>query len=201
MTLLKSAKIYLLGFFIGTLFSFLLFLLSPDTFLWLIELLVRKMAAQLEFGKGIHLDVSAVIILNNFSASFIMAYGGTLLSRIRMRINPGTIKSYYFLLHSFPALILFLNGFVLGAFLILYVAYYHEKVLMFLLGILPHGTFEIPGIIISGAIGLRLAALGKLESVTELKGHMNNELLGTLKIYLVAVVLLVIGGIIEGMSM
>jgi stage II sporulation protein M len=118
-----------------------------------------------------------------------------------MAINGGTMGSYYLLLRTFPVLILFLNGFVLGAFLILYLTYFHERVFEFLAALFPHGVFEIPGIILAGAIGLKIAELGKVESVPELKNHIGDVAKGTLYRYLVAVALLVIGGIIEGSRM
>lgn len=199
--ILKSAKIYLAGFITGTLLCYLLFNTFPEIYLALINLLIRKIEAQLEIGRAFHLNFSAVIILNNISASFIMAYGGIILSRIRTAISRGSMKAHYLLLRAFPVSILFLNGFVLGAFLILYITYYQEKMFKFLFGILPHGTFEIPGIIFAGAIGLRIAELGKLGSLNELKDSMDTVVGGTLKTYLVAVALLVIGGIIEGSRM
>ena len=199
--IVKSAKIYLFGFITGTVFCFLLFHTFPQVYLALINLLIRKIEAGVAFGRAFHLNFSAVIILNNFSASFIMAYGGSVLLRIRMAVNGGTMKAYYLLLHTFPVVILFLNGFVLGAFLILYLLYYHERMLDFLTALLPHGTFEIPGIILSGAIGLKIAELGKMDSVSKLKNRMRDETMGTLRMYLAAVLLLVIGGIIEGSSM
>lgn len=195
---IKSAKIYLAGFITGTIFCFLLIHTFPQVYLALINLLIRKIEAQMEFGKAFHLNVSAVIILNNVSASFIMSYGGVLLSKIRMAMNGGTMGSYYLLLRTFPVLILFLNGFVLGAFLILYLTYYHERVFEFLAALFPHGVFEIPGIILAGAIGLKIAELGKSGNVLELKSRLNKVVKGTLRQYIAVVVLLVIGGIIEG---
>lgn len=196
--IVKSARIYLAGFITGTILCFFLFNAFPQVYLALINLLIKKIGAQIELGRAFHLDFSAVIILNNVSASFIMAYGGVILSRIRMAINSGSMKAHYFLLRAFPVAILFLNGFVLGAFLVLYLSYFNEKMLAFLTGLLPHGSFEIPGIILSGSIGLGIAELGKLKSVDELKNRMNDEAMGTLRRYFVAIALLVIGGIIEG---
>jgi uncharacterized membrane protein SpoIIM required for sporulation len=196
--IVKSAKIYLAGFITGTLLCFVLIHTFPQVYLAFINLLIKKIEAQVEFGRAFHLNISAVIILNNVSASFIMSYGGIILSKIRMAINRGNMGSYYLLLRAFPVFILFLNGFVLGAFLVLYLTYYNEKMFEFLAAILPHGSFEIPGIILSGAIGLKIAELGKLESVSELKNRMSDAAKSTLQRYLVAVALLVIGGIIEG---
>lgn len=198
--IVKSAKIYFFGFITGTVFCFLLFHTLPQVYLALINLLIRKIEAEVALGRAFHLNISAVIILNNVSASFIMAYGGAILSRIRMAAKGGTMKSHYLLLHTFPVAILFLNGFVLGAFLVLYLSYFHEKMLDFLAALLPHGSFEIPGIILSGSIGLKIAELGKMDSVSKLKNRMNEETMGTLRMYLFAVLLLVIGGIIEGSS-
>ncbi len=197
---IKSAKIYLAGFVVGTVFCFLLIRTFPEIYLAFIELLIRKMEVQMGFGKSFHLGIPTVIILNNVSASFIMSYGGTLLCRIYMALKDGTVKACYLLLHVFPVLVLFLNGFVLGAFLLMYLTYYSEseRVFKFLAGLFPHGVFEIPGIILSGAIGLRIAELGRLENVAELKNRMNSAVKGTLGRYIIVVVLLVIGGIMEG---
>jgi stage II sporulation protein M len=118
-----------------------------------------------------------------------------------MTIRSGTMKTYYLFLHLFPVFILFLNGFVLGAFLLLYLTYYSERVFEFLAALFPHGVFEIPGIILAGSIGLKIAELGKLETVQELKNRMNNVVKGTFSRYLVVVALLVIGGIMEGSMM
>ncbi len=199
--IIKSAKIYLIGFIAGTAFCFLLIRTFPEIYLAFIKLLIGKMEAQIGFGRSFHLSISTVIILNNVSASFIMSYGGTLLSRIYMTIRSGTMKTYYLFLHVFPVFILFLNGFVLGAFLLLYLTYYSERVFEFLSALFPHGVFEIPGIILAGAIGLKIAELGRLDAVPELKSRMNNVMKGTFGRYLVAVILLVVGGIVEGSRM
>lgn len=194
----KSAKIYLAGFLVGTVFCFLLIRTFPEVYLAFIKLLLGKIAAQVEAGKSFHLNVSAVIILNNVSASFIMSYGGTFLSRIYMTIGGGTMRAYQMFLYTFPVFVLFLNGFVLGAFLLLYLTYFSESVFKYLSALFPHGIFEIPGIILSGAIGLEIAELGKLKTAQELKNRINGAAGGTLRRYFVVVALLVIGGIIEG---
>lgn len=197
---IKSVKIYLAGFLAGTVFCFLLIHTFPEIYLAFIRFLTGKIAAQVELGESFHLNIPAVIILNNVSASLITSYGGTLLSRIYMYMtkDDGTMKGYYLLLYTFPVFILFLNGFVLGALLLLYLTYYSESVFRYLAALFPHGIFEIPGIILSGAIGLKIAELGKLETVSELKNRMNSVTKGTIRRYLVVVALLVIGGIIEG---
>lgn len=199
--ILKSAKIYFFGFITGTVFCYFLFKTFPQVYLALINLLIRKIEAEVALGRAFHLNIPAVIILNNVSASFIMAYGGVILSRIRMAISGGTTRAHYLMLRAFPVAILFLNGFVLGAFLVLYLSYFNEKMLSFLAALLPHGSFEIPGVILSGAIGLGIAELGKLESMAELENQMNEKVKCTLKRYALAIVLLVIGGIIEGSMM
>lgn len=196
--IIKSAKIYLAGFVAGSVFCFLLIQTFPWIYLAFIDLLMRKIAAQVELGRSFHLNISTVIILNNISASFVMSYGGTLLSKMHMKIRDGVMGAYYLFLYTFPVFILFLNGFVLGAFMLLYVTYYNERVFEFLAALFPHGVFEIPGIILSGAIGLEIAELGRLKSVTELKSRINGAVSGTLSRYAVVVALLVIGGIVEG---
>jgi len=123
-----------------------------------------------------------------------------LLSRIYMKIGGKTMRAYHMFLHTFPVFILFLNGVVLGAFLVLYLTYYNENVSAYISAIFPHAIFEIPGIMLSGAIGLTIAGLGNLDTAAELKNRMNDVATGTIRRYIFVIALLVVGGIIEGSS-
>ncbi|MEE8402094.1 MAG: stage II sporulation protein M [Candidatus Hydrothermarchaeaceae archaeon] len=193
----KSAKIYLSGFLVGSLFCFFLIRTFPQVYLSFMGILIRKIESSVELGESFHLNISAVIILNNISASFIMAYGGNLLSRIYLIIGGDVMRAFYLFLYTFPVLILFFNGFVLGAFLLLYLVFFSESILKYLAALFPHGIFEIPGIILSGAIGLEIAELGKSDSLSKLKRQINDVTKGTLRRYAVVIVLLTIGGIME----
>ena len=196
----KSVGIYLAGFLSGTAFCFLLIQTFPEIYLAFINSLIRKVDVQVEFGKSIHLNISAVIILNNISAAFITSYGGTLLSRVYMKLGGETMRAYRMFLYTFPIFILFLNGVVLCAFLVLYLTYYNENVSAYISAIFPHAIFEIPGIMLSGAIGLTIAGLGNLDTAAELKNRMNDVATGTIRRYIFVIALLVVGGIIEGSS-
>ncbi len=56
----------------------------------------------------------------------------------------------------FSLTFLLANGFVVGVFLYLY--YIQGLLPLFVMGILPHGIFEIPAMLISAAIGFRIGA-------------------------------------------
>lgn len=75
------------------------------------------------------------LFLNNLEACVILFIGGTLLGII-------------------PVLILLLNGLIIGG--ILEVVRKDAGDLAVLASIIPHGIFEIPAVIISGALGLML---------------------------------------------
>ena len=87
-----------------------------------------------------------------------------------------------------PTLGLIVNGYVLG-----FVAYHSilEEGIFILWRLLPHGIFEIPAILISTSLGIRLG--------TDFKNFKKN-LKSAIRVFLLIVVpLLVIAGIIEGL--
>lgn len=71
----------------------------------------------------------------------------------------------------FPLIVLFANGTLLGIFAFLF----KDDISFFLLGILPHGIIEIPVLIVSAAIGLKIGrvCLKKEELKRELFSAFN----------------------------
>ncbi len=78
-----------------------------------------------------------------------------------------------------PILFLIYNGFIIGA--VIYTASQEHGVMLVLVNILPHGLIEIPMILLSVAIGIRLGQ----ETVKKLlgEGNVKKELIGGLEIY------------------
>jgi uncharacterized membrane protein SpoIIM required for sporulation len=191
MSMLKrSAFIYASGFVFGIIISSFLIAVYPYLYFAFIEFLRQKIISQSAMIKNITL----MIIFNNIIAACIASFGGTAVSKVLNLFELETSKNkaiFYFL----PVGILFVNGEVLGLLAVLYM----EHVKMFLFGILPHGAFEIPAIILSGAIGL--------EITEETKGFGNNfqsELTklarGKLLKFSIVAALIIIAGILEGRS-
>tara|TARA_Y100000034_G_C6716675_1_gene316852 strand:- start:368 stop:697 length:330 start_codon:yes stop_codon:yes gene_type:complete len=93
----------------------------------------------------------------------------------------------------FSFLILIVNGYVLGFVASKSVAV--EGILV-LWRLLPHGIFEIPAVMISAGLGLKL---GAYLFVKHKKGDFKQWLLNSLRVFLFIVVpLLIIAAIIEG---
>ncbi len=93
-----------------------------------------------------------------------------------------------------PLLILIVNGYVLGFVASKTVAIEGISILWRLL---PHGIFEIPAIMISAGLGLKL---GTFLFVKHKKGDFKQWLLNSLRVFLFIVVpLLIVAGIIEGL--
>ncbi len=80
-------------------------------------------------------NLAVKIFFNNTRASLIMLVSGTLL--------------------FVPLLILMVNGFFMGFVLKAFLNKGHS-ILAFILGILPHGIFELPAIFLSAALGIRI---------------------------------------------
>ncbi|KPU63890.1 hypothetical protein EP1X_01480 [Thermococcus sp. EP1] len=118
------------------------------------------------------------IFTNNFKAALILSFGGTL-----------TFGGLAFLN-------LVLNGMNLGA--LFYEALSLNDLNVFLLLTIPHGVFEIPGLIIAGATGFKIPyevlrfALGKKEEIiTEEDAKEFFKLVG------ISIVLIFIAAVIE----
>ncbi len=165
----KSIKIFLIGFISGATASSISVLLFPDIYYAFLKLLGKKIEAQASIARSLPL----AIILNNIVASFLCSYGGLIFTKIFLILGSGSPKllrklaffdstvasipderlRYYLPLHIFPIFILFLNGSVLGAFFIFYI----QNVEKYFGALLPHSYFELPAIILSGAIGFEIA--------------------------------------------
>lgn len=79
----------------------------------------------------------------------------------------------------FPILVLFSNGLLLGIFAFLW----QQPWLVFFKGILPHGLIEIPLLIVSSAIGLKIGQIA-FKKVFRKQGQVKPELLQALKFFL-----------------
>lgn len=78
-----------------------------------------------------------------------------------------------------PILFIIYNGFIIGA--VIYTVSQEHGVMLILINILPHGVIEIPMILLSAAIGIRLGQ----ETIKKLlsKGNVKKELTKGLEIY------------------
>lgn len=94
------------------------------------------------------------LFLNNFRASLVFIFGGLIL--------------------AIPTLLgLILNGGAIGALAVLSTTLEGINPLFFILAIIPHGIIEIPAILISGSLGLKMGwqlikpenNMGRLESI------------------------------------
>lgn len=209
----KSIKIFLIGFVSGVIASSILVLLFPSIYYAFLKLLAKKIQAQSSIVGSLPLAV----ILNNFIASFLCSYGGFVFTRIFLllksspsaflrklaifdervsTISPEKLK-HYLSLYIFPVFILFLNGFVLGAFFVFYI----QNLEKYFVALLPHGYFELPAIILSGSIGLEIAdrAISHPGDLEEFGRELNALARNKLLKYLAVIALLGIGGILEGL--
>jgi hypothetical protein len=208
----RSAAIYLTGFGTGTLVCLVVFLVYPSLYHWFLELLRKKVEAQ----SNIIEDPALMIGSNNLFASIMLAYGGYMTARIFLWLDTddtsgflsylkhidGAVRDirkehlkYYLALFAIPVSILFLNGFVLGAFFVLYTG----DLMAYFENLLPHGYFEIPALILAGSIGLDIAHVGRvaLPAFDGFEEAISSQASGEIKRFAVVVVLILIGANIE----
>ncbi|MFQ5801194.1 MAG: stage II sporulation protein M, partial [Candidatus Hydrothermarchaeales archaeon] len=122
----------------------------------------------------------------------IASFGGTGVSKI-VNIFDNEIARKKVILYFLPVGILFVNGGVLGFFAVLY----KEHVYRYLAGIFPHGFFEIPAIILSGAIGLAISEETQGTGV-DFQRDLNGVVKRKLSRFGIVVLLIIIGGLLEG---
>lgn len=166
----KDSKNYvyvsLIIFFAFAIFGFIFPIFFKQEIAKLIQSLVGKIA-------GLNLiQTIAYIIYNNSRASLLSIVFGILFG-------------------IFPIMTAVTNGYLIGFVARMSVS--KEGVLV-LWKLLPHGIFEIPAVIISMGIGIRLGIgmFGK-------KFNLKNEFIESLRFFLIVILpLLIIAGIIEG---
>ncbi|NOZ77518.1 MAG: stage II sporulation protein M [Euryarchaeota archaeon] len=92
------------------------------------------------------------ILLNNLAAAVATAFGPVMAMRMfGIRSKDDSVGLAF--LYMIPILILFVNGAATGYFIGLLVQ--KKPLLDVLLSILPHGIFEVPAIVLAGAVGLK----------------------------------------------
>ncbi len=184
----RSAAIYTGGFLFGLVSSALIIAFYPSLYEAFLEFLRRRVETQSRVIENFTL----MIIVNNLLAAGIASFGGVGVSKLVNIFNPTAAKNKA-LLYSLPVGILFVNGEILGLLGALYI----EQASRFLSGIFPHGFFEIPAIILSGAIGLGISEESK-NFENDFQTDLNNHAKQNLKKFTIVVLLIIIGGMLEG---
>lgn len=185
----RSLKTLAAGLLLGFLLGMGVKLLLPGAYPYFISLLEQKTSV----GAAVVGSYSAAILLNNSLASFLCSYGGYLTTRAfmllrtpsspwprKLSILDGRVSSlrgealkYYLSLHALPFFILGFTGFLLGSVFVFYLSNPME----YFLGLLPHGLFELPAILLAGSIGYTIAeAVFHQDFEAELKHRAKKEM-------------------------
>jgi stage II sporulation protein M len=139
----------------------------------------RKIAGE---DPQLNASLAAVIFRQNLQSSLIALAGGILL---------GTL--------SF--LVVWMNGFIIG-----YVITYFfrtlpgtagEKIVYLAVVLLPHGVFELPIVLVSAALGMRLGISWMAAPEGQRTAHFNKNFLESLKFIPLLVVVLAVAAVIE----
>lgn len=133
-----------------------------------------------EVGEQSFFERMMAIFANNMLVILIMGFSG------------------FFTIAYLPLVVLFFNGFLIGI-IFHQIAIADGMFLPFVLGILPHGIFEIPAILLAAAFGIRLGLLWLMPAS---KGKriqtLNQSVIETIKVMGVVFVLLLVAAFIEG---
>jgi uncharacterized membrane protein SpoIIM required for sporulation len=184
----RSATLYSVGFLFGFFVSGVLVIIYPSLYSAFLEFLRQKAVAQ----SKVITNHSLMIILNNLVAAGLAAFGGVGVSKI-VNLFDGEIAKNKTILYFLPGGILFVNGEVLG----LLAVFYRQHVSQFLAGIFPHGFFEIPAIILSGAIGLDISEKSQ-RATGDFQENLTLQARGNIAKFALVVILIIIGGVLEG---
>jgi uncharacterized membrane protein SpoIIM required for sporulation len=206
----RSLKLYLVGFISGLIVCFILIVSYPALYYAFLAALSKKVEVQIAVLGG---NRALAISLNNMIASLIAAYGGYIMSRVffyfdskpqyrikgllglldtKSKAVPMENLRFYLALYALPAFALFINGFVLGAFFMLYA----ENLGAYFANLLPHGLFEVPGILFSGSIGLTIADVSVFDG-GNLRKNLDGMARRQIPRYLLVLELLIISAFLE----
>ncbi|NOZ59277.1 MAG: stage II sporulation protein M [Euryarchaeota archaeon] len=207
--LLKSLALFACGYALGLVLFALLSAALPQLRQMLLELLVSKAEAQ----EAIVGSAGYAILLNNLLASLLASYGGVLTTLAFARLDAapdprlgalrrldGRLRNageealkFYLSLFLIPAGVLLLNGAVLGFLLGFYLSSPGE----YLARLLPHAIFELPAILLSAGIGIKIGDALLPELGTRLQAELLRQARRTLPLYLLVVLLLCVGAYLE----
>lgn len=102
----------------------------------------------------------------------------------------------------FPILALAINGMLIGFVLKLIAINSGNLLMFFIFGILPHGIFEIPAIIIAAALGMKLGfsifSLGRKNRKWSINGILKQALITILGVTLILFIAAIIEGTVTG---
>jgi len=168
---LKESEIYFLIIFIVFALSFIIGYIFPVFFVDLIKKIIEELLRKTE---GMNFwQLLFFVLKNNVTTAFIGMILGLILGII-------------------PLLLVIFNGYVLG-FVAIKTA--SNSGLSSLLRLLPHGVFEIPALVISLGLGLKLA---RFIFAREKKKLLVYDLKNSLRVFLFVIIpLLIIAAIIE----
>jgi uncharacterized membrane protein SpoIIM required for sporulation len=210
-SILRSFMIFIYGALTGVALFLLISVAAPELKSLILLLLKTKIEAQEKLVR----NPSMAILLNNLIASLLCSYGGFLTTMAFLRLGEVSDPSlrvlrrldrrlsqirddrlkFYLSLFIFPVFILFLNGAVLG---FLFGFFLHSPAEYFA-RLNSHGITELPAIILSGSIGLKIgeAMLPRLN--TDFEAELTEEVRRSLKDYILVVALLVVSAYLETM--
>lgn len=105
-----------------------------------------------------------------------------------------------FILGPFSPLIVAYNGWVIGVLGVHFKA--QGKLLIYILGIVPHGIVEIPALIVAGGAGLRFGRLLVVKLIARIKGSDYNvkaHIKPSLTLIVLSLILFIIAAFIESL--
>lgn len=143
------------------------------------------------------------IICGWVGAKYFPLEGEQILKRLEELFEPVSKMSYFyqffyiFLNNSFKTFLIILSGIILGIFpliaifsngevlgIIAFLSKENLSFLTFVSGILPHGVIEIPALILSGAMGIKIGKIVIDKNFLKRKAEIKKEISITLKLFL-----------------
>ncbi len=207
--LLKSFRLFALGYASG----FAVFALMSITLPQLRQLLLAMLTAKVQSQEALLGSAGYGVFINNLLASLLCSYGGFFATIAFLRLGSDSdprlrhlrrldrrlgevgdeALKFYLSLFTFPVFILFLNGAVLGFLLGFFVHSPGE----YFARLMPHALTELPAILLSGSIGLKIAESVLPELGTDFRARLKQEAVRSIPAYTLVVLLLAVSAYLE----